>query len=232
VNHSKVLARLNDYLERDLPPGERSRITAHLAECPECAEELRELERTVTLLRRLPEAKVPPAFAASVMARVRAGEAHPGGGLLHWLRMLPTPAFAVPLAAGLAGLVLFAGVWDGLLSQPDVEPEPVARVAVSQPLPALAQGPGRLGPRPAIRAAAAPELRAARAERKIELVRAMQRRSLLQELARRGYTKQVALTLRGAGHPLSSSMASHFEDHEPEDHGPASLAFVSWSPVK
>jgi hypothetical protein len=201
-------------------------MTAHLAECPECAEELHELESTVTLLRRLPEAKVPPAFAASVMARVRAGEAEPGG-LLRWLRGLATPAFAVPLAAGLAGLVLFAGLRDGLLQQPGAEPEPVARVAVSKPLPAPAQGPGRLGPRAAIRAAAAPDARASRAERQIELVRAMQRRSLLQQFARRGFTKEVALTLRGAGHPLSSSMASHFEDHEP-----ANLAFASWSPGK
>ena len=199
-------------------------MTAHLAECPECAEELRELESTVMLLRRLPEATVSPAFAASVMARVRAGEAEPGG-LLRWLRALAAPAFAVPLAAGLAGLVLFAGLWDGPLKPPGAEPEPLTRVAVSEPLPERAAGPARLGPRPAMRASAGPEARPAQAQRRIELVRAMQRRSLLQQLARRGHTKQVALTLRGAGHPLSSSMASHFEDQEP-----ANVAFVSWSP--
>ena len=201
-------------------------MTAHLAECPECAEELRELESTVTLLRRLPEVTVPPAFAASVMARVRAGEAEPGG-LLRWLRALATPAFAVPLAAGLAGLVLFAGLRDGSLPQPGAEPEALARVAMSvpEPLPELAPGPARFGARPAIRAGAGPEARPAQLQRRIELVRAMQRRSLLQQLARRGHTKQVALTLRGAGHPLSSSMASHFEDHEP-----ANVAFASWSP--
>jgi hypothetical protein len=199
-------------------------MTAHLAECPECAEELRELESTVTLLRRLPEVTVPPAFAASVMTRVRAGEAELGG-LFRWLRALSTPAFAVPLAAGLAGLVLFAGLRDGPLKPPGVEPEPLARVAVSEPLPELAPRPARFGPEPAIRAGAGPEARPAHAQRKIELVRAMQRRSLLQQLARRGQTEQVALTLRGAGHPLSSSMASHFEDHEP-----ANVTFASWSP--
>jgi len=187
-------------------------MTAHLAECPECAEELR-----------------------AVMARVRAGEAEPGG-LLRWLRALSTPAFAVPLAAGLAGLVLFAGLRDGALPQPGAEPEalervamsvpePLARVAVSEPLPELAPGPARFGARPAIRAGAGSEARPAQLQRRIEIVRAMQRRSLLQQLARRGHTKQVALTLRGAGHPLSSSMASHFEDHEP-----ANVAFASWSP--
>ena len=201
-------------------------MTAHLAECPECAEEFRELESTVTLLRRLPEVTVPPAFAASVMARVRAGEAEPGG-LLRWLQALGTPAFAVPLAAGLAGLVLFAGLRDGSLKPPGAEPEPLPRVAVSEPLPERAAGPARLGPRPEIRASAGREARPAQAQRRIELVRAMQmkQRSLLQQLARRGHTKQVALTLRGAGHPLSSSMASHFEDQEP-----ANVAFVSWSP--
>jgi len=201
-------------------------MTAHLAECPECAEELRELEGTVTLLRRLPGVTAPPAFAASVMARVRVGEAEPGG-LLRWLRTLATPAFAVPLTAGLAGLVLFAGLWDGPLEPSGAEPEPLTRVAVSEPLPERAAGPARLGPRPAMRASAGPEARPAQAQRRIELARAMQRRSLLQQLARRGHTKQVALTLRGAGHPLSSSMASHFEDQEP-----ANIAFVSWSPGK
>jgi hypothetical protein len=141
------------------------------------------------------------------MARVRAGEAEPGG-LLRWLRALATPAFAVPLAAGLAGLVLFAGLRDGPLQQPGAEPEPP---------PELASGPDPFGP----------EAGPARVQRRIELVRAMQRRSLLQQLARRGHTKEVALTLRGAGHPLSSSMASHFEDHEP-----ANVAFASWSPGK
>ena len=201
-------------------------MTAHLAECPECAEELRELESTVTLLRRLPEATVPPAFAASVMARVRAGEAEPGG-LLHWLRALATPAFAVPLAAGLAGLVLFAGLRDGPFQRPGAEPEPVARVAVSEPLPELALGPGRLGPRR--RSGQAPARR-----------RAPRRRSDGSSWSGRcsggrcctsspgaATRRQVALTLRGAGHPLSSSMASHFEDHEP-----ANVAFASWSPGK
>jgi hypothetical protein len=210
---------LNDYLERELPPKERSRMTAHLAECPECAEELRELESTVALLRRLPEAEVPPALAASVMARVRSGEAEPGG-LLQWLRSLATPAVAVPLAAGLAGLLLFAGLRDN----PVGEPQPGLRIASSEPPPAA---PARLVSRPAMPASAGPEARALQAERRLELVRAMQRRSLLHELARRGHTKEVALTLRGAGHPLASSMASHFEDEEP-----ANVAFASWSPGK
>jgi anti-sigma factor RsiW len=201
-------------------------MTAHLAECPECAEELRELESTVMLLRRLPEATVPPAFAASVMACVRAGEAEPGG-LLRWLRALAEPVFAVPLAAGLAGLVLFAGLWGGPFQQLDAEPEPLARVAVSEPPAELAPGPGLRPASPASWASAGPKVLPAQAERRIELVRAMQRRSLLQQLARGGHTKEVARTLRGAGHPLSSSMASHFEDHEPTN-----IAFASWSPGK
>jgi len=196
-------------------------MTAHLAECPDCAEELRELRSTVTLLRRLPEANVPPAFAASVMARVRAGETEPSG-LLHRLRALATPAFALPLAAGLAGLVLLAGLWGVPFQKPGAQSQPVIRIAVNEPLPEPALG---VGPRPVSRTGAEPVASSAHAERRIELVRAMQRRSLLQELARRGRTKEVALTMRGAGHPLSSSMASHFEDQEP-----VNVAFASWSP--
>jgi anti-sigma factor RsiW len=211
-------ARLNDYLERDLPPRERSRVAAHLAECPDCAEELRELESTVELLRRLPEAEVPPAFAMSVMARVRAGEAEPRG-VVRWLRALAAPALAVPLAAGLAGLVFFAGLWDGSFEQPGV------RIAVREPAPAPAPGPARIASRSPIRPAAGPEASAAQAGPSFHLAQAMQRHSMLLELAKRGRTKEVALTLRGAGHPLSSSMASHLEEDEP-----VNVAFASWAP--
>lgn len=199
-------------------------MTAHLRECRECAEELRELESTVVLLRRLPEAKVPPALAASVMARVREGEAE-RGGLFQWLRGLATPAFSVPLAAGLAGLVIYAGSRDGLFQQLGAESQPVARIAVSEPRPEPSPGPRRLAARPSTRAGAGVEARTDQADRRIELARAMHRRSMLLELARRGRTKEVALTMRGAGHPLSSSMASHFEDEEP-----VNVSFASWSP--
>jgi anti-sigma factor RsiW len=110
VNHSKVRARLNEYLERDLPTREFDRVSKHLAECTECRAELRDLEATVGLLRRLPDPELPPAFTETVMARVRAGEAEPAGALV-WLRRLTEPARALPMALATLALAVGIGTW-------------------------------------------------------------------------------------------------------------------------
>ena len=48
-------ARFSDYLENTLSPNERDRMQAYLAEQPDAAAELIALERTLSLLHRLPE---------------------------------------------------------------------------------------------------------------------------------------------------------------------------------
>ena len=127
MNHSKVRARLDEYLERDLPTREYDRVSKHLAECAECRAELRELEATVALLRRLPDPELPRAFTETVMARVRAGEAEPSGVLV-WLSRLTEPARALPMALATLALAVGIGTW----RDPAVEPAPEL-VAVNQP---------------------------------------------------------------------------------------------------
>jgi hypothetical protein len=127
VNHSKVRARLDEYLERDLPTREYDRVSKHLAECAECRAELRELEATVALLRRLPDPELPPAFTETVMARVRAGEAEPSG-VLAWLGRLTEPARALPMALATLALAVGIGTW----RDPAVE-EPPTGVVVNDP---------------------------------------------------------------------------------------------------
>jgi hypothetical protein len=182
VNHSKVRARLDEYLERDLPTREYDRVSKHLAECTECRAELRELEATVSLLRRLPDPELPPAFTETVMARVRAGEAEPSG-LLTWLRRLSEPARALPMALATLALAVGIGTW----RDPEVASDPGA-IAVVEPDPAAA-----VKTRDAIR-----RNRLAKIEH-------------LNQLLREGRRDQVARMLRGAGHPHSASLARHIE---------------------
>ncbi len=98
---------LSNYLDDELHADERSRLETHLADCVECGYELSELEQTVALLRGLPEAAAPTGLADGVMARVRAGEAEPS----RWGRAIQRfadPGTGLALAAGVAGLVVFA----------------------------------------------------------------------------------------------------------------------------
>ena len=52
---------VTDYLEGALPPAERARFEAHLAECDGCAGYLEDMRRLVGFLRETPEPPVDPA---------------------------------------------------------------------------------------------------------------------------------------------------------------------------
>jgi anti-sigma factor RsiW len=182
VNHSKVRARLDEYLERDLPTREYDRVSKHLAECTECRAELRDLEATVNLLRRLPDPELPPAFTETVMARVRAGEAEPSGVLV-WLRSLTEPARALPMALATLGLAVGIGTW----RDPEIASEPAAVAAVEADRDAIVH---------------------ARVEARRNQLAKIEH---LNQLMREGRRDLVARMLRGAGHPHSASLARHIE---------------------
>lgn len=55
-----VVKLLADYLERQLPAGLRLELEAHLQKCPRCVAQLRTYESTVSLLRSLDDADLPP----------------------------------------------------------------------------------------------------------------------------------------------------------------------------
>ncbi len=67
IRCAEVLARLDDVLEGALDEGDRTRITTHVAGCPECA---KFGERYTAVVRALREADVPPAVAAALDARL------------------------------------------------------------------------------------------------------------------------------------------------------------------
>ena len=103
---------LNAYLEGDLDAVTRDDLEHTLVREPELRRELRELEATVALLRGLPEPPPPPALAAQVMERVRAGEAEPAR-FLDGLRRLFDPALWLPATAAAAAVAVFVTTPDG-----------------------------------------------------------------------------------------------------------------------
>jgi hypothetical protein len=60
--HQRVEEMLSAYLDGELSPKEQARVEKHLAQCADCAQNLRTLRQTVALLRELPPVAVPRAF--------------------------------------------------------------------------------------------------------------------------------------------------------------------------
>ena len=65
----RVQARLSDYLENALNPGQRTTIEAHLANCSFCHDLLDELKRTIALLGQLRETSPPQPSIAHLPQR-------------------------------------------------------------------------------------------------------------------------------------------------------------------
>jgi hypothetical protein len=102
----EIRNRLSEYLDGELPPGERRGVEQHLSGCEGCRKELSELEAALGHLASLSEVEPPPFYAQSVMRRVRE-EARPGPGLLERLFFplrvkLPAEALALALVAVVA----------------------------------------------------------------------------------------------------------------------------------
>lgn len=180
----RAQARLSAYMEGDVSSREAARIEAALEASAELRAELRILQGTVSLLRGLPRAETPPALADRVMERVRAGEAEP----VRWrdgLYRLFEPAFAVPLAASLAALLVFVGTPTGGLLEEDSSPTvSVAELAPSASVASVPVASETSG----VRGASRLDLRLPQSQR-----------------------LQMMRMLRGAGHPHSAALASQME---------------------
>ena len=217
MSHSKLRRLLNDYVDRQLPGTQRAEVSAHLEACDECATEVRELERAVSLLRRLPEPELPPGFADAVIERVRAGESSPAW--LRSLRGLLQPTLTVTATAAVAGLAVFTVVGGGTFDEtgggtagdsgaPQLD---LARVAPETPPAAIvSRAPSPTPARtPAIRPAGArAPIQLAAATPGVEstadvVARQMRRQRRALEFAQRGHRDVVARSLRGAGHQFA-----------------------------
>jgi hypothetical protein len=119
-------SHLDGPIDRDLTAAELARVEAHLAECEDCA---REMRATVSLLRGLPDPAPPARLVADVMRRIEAGEGR-RPRIVEFLRIAGEPRFAAAVAATVAGLVLFTSLEFGtgsLINFPsDSSRDPVA----------------------------------------------------------------------------------------------------------
>jgi len=76
----EMVARLDDYVDRNLDPGEIRRVELHLAGCLECGREFRFEAAVIDAIRqRLRRIAVPPDLLRDIRARLeRSGGTNPG----------------------------------------------------------------------------------------------------------------------------------------------------------
>lgn len=113
MNHSDIHDHMADYLEGHLPLGKRALFDAHLDDCSDCCREILEVQKTITLLRSLPEPEVPAGFSESVMRRVNEREEMGSwfDGLREAVSILLSPRVLVPVSVSLIviGIVVGSG---------------------------------------------------------------------------------------------------------------------------
>lgn len=68
---TKVLRRLQKFIENEFSPAERARIDAHLAGCPDCRREYEAMRSLIDTLDATRIVAVPDAFRAAVMSKIR-----------------------------------------------------------------------------------------------------------------------------------------------------------------
>jgi len=79
-------------------------VTAHVKECPSCAQELESMRKTMALLDEWEPAEASPYFLTRLQAHMREERSKAPAGWLAWVRR---PVMAVSLAAVLAGGAVF-----------------------------------------------------------------------------------------------------------------------------
>ncbi len=109
VSHRFCQENLSAYIDRQLSARDRERLVQHLEQCQTCQWDLQTLERTVELLRQLPQARAPRSF--------RIPYSTPAPSLPFWLRpwvyngmRVATAAVSVLLVIALAGQALSLGL--------------------------------------------------------------------------------------------------------------------------
>lgn len=135
MNHTDIHDHMADYLEGHLPLGKRALFDAHLDDCSDCCGEIREVQRTITLLRSLPEPKVPVGFSDSVMRLV--GQREEMGSWLDSLReainILLSPRVLVPVSVAMiaVGIVVGSGQVQDALMRVGPDPEFAGQVRLT-----------------------------------------------------------------------------------------------------
>lgn len=125
--------RLPAYQEGTLSPDEKRLMDAHISKCAQCSAALQDLEKTIILLKNLPEVEPPPWFTQKIMAQVR----EEGTRKHSLLRKLFYPFHVkIPIEAFATLLVVILGVYIYQSTIPVTQTIPQAPLSkVEQDLP-------------------------------------------------------------------------------------------------
>lgn len=126
---SQFLALLSPFLDDELTPEARARVSRHLSECTACSGQLAGIRRGRSLARAVPELDVPADLSGEILGR-------PTTTRPKWRPPLPQWAFARPvLGVGIVAalLVVAIGLWSGPRSEVPTAPD-VQQLAGAHPL--------------------------------------------------------------------------------------------------
>ena len=138
MDRGHVKDMLLDLIYNELPPKEAETVQEHLARCGECSAELKRLEETLALTRRIADPEVPPYLNARVLAR--ACEPKPRN---LWSRVLRPQLAMAAVAVIAASVVIVIGIERGFTPPRETAPllapaEPAREKSASLPVTALA----------------------------------------------------------------------------------------------
>ena len=135
--HEEWTDKLSEYLDDELPAGERAALERHLAGCASCTAVLNDLKtvvaRAASLASRVPDADLWPAIAGALRRRDRAPW---DARLREWWTSRVTVSLPQAAAASVAiALLSAAAVWPIALrwSNRSSAPAPVTETATTQP---------------------------------------------------------------------------------------------------
>src|SRR5207248_1704361 len=110
MNCRQVQPRIADFSVGLLRAGETRQVEAHLAACPACGREWRELQAVLALVERHGSREPPPHLWNGVYNRITAEPAPAARGF--WEQLLAAPGRLVAgTATGLAAAALLAGLY-------------------------------------------------------------------------------------------------------------------------
>ncbi|WDT70926.1 MAG: DUF2275 domain-containing protein [Candidatus Manganitrophus sp.] len=135
MNCDQIQEQLSEYLDNRLEDADRRRaIEDHLATCPRCLPEAKQLRDGIKGVAGLPEVELPAGFSQRVMARVR----EEGAGPTLWERLFQPLRIKIPLHA--TGLLLVVGL-AVFLYRANEPMEQMAQSIPSEAAPTLKQAP-------------------------------------------------------------------------------------------
>lgn len=125
---SQFLALLSPFLDDELTPEARARVTRHLSECRACSAQLAAIERGRSLARAVPEFEVPADLSSEIAGRATTRPKREPS-LPQWA--FARPALGVGIVAAL--LVVAIALWSGPRSELPAASE-LQQAAAARPL--------------------------------------------------------------------------------------------------